>query len=127
MCTYKMSITVVVTLNSTVYDFQNNVARVQTNFIQAIASAANVNASSVVINSITTANRRRSRNILSAVGNRNMHGMHGVCVHTTLWGAEELHPLHPHIKGGVRVIDHSWEARHEVHATAHPLKMHSLS
>ena len=122
-------IRVVVTLNLTVDDFQNNVAGVQTNLIQALASAAHVPVSSVIINSITSVttstNRRRSMNILLAV--EDISGMHGVCVHTTLWGAEELHPLHPHIKGGVRVIDHSWEARHEVHATAHPLKMHSLS
>lgn len=51
-CTYYKRIQAIVSLNATVYDFNNNVGGVRTSFIAAIAAAANVSTNKVTINGV---------------------------------------------------------------------------
>ena len=51
-CTYYKRIQAIVTLNATVYDFNNNVKGVRTAFIAAMAAAANVSTQHVSINGV---------------------------------------------------------------------------
>jgi hypothetical protein len=54
-CTYYKQIQAIVTLNTTLYDFNNNVGEIQAAFLQAMAAAANVSSSQVVINGVVDA------------------------------------------------------------------------
>jgi hypothetical protein len=51
-CTYYKRIQAIITLNSTAYDFNNNVGGVRTAFIAAMAAAANVSTQYVSINGV---------------------------------------------------------------------------
>jgi hypothetical protein len=55
-CTYYKRIQAIVTLNATVYDFNNNIGGVRTNFIAAMAAAANVTTNHVTINGVVNRN-----------------------------------------------------------------------
>lgn len=51
-CTYYKRIQAIVTLNATVYDFNNDVGGVKTAFLSAMAAAANVSSSHITINGV---------------------------------------------------------------------------
>ena len=51
-CTYYKQIQAIVTLNTTLHDFNNDVAGIKTGFLSAMGAAANVSASQVVINGV---------------------------------------------------------------------------
>ena len=53
-CTYYKRIQAIVTLNSTAYDFNNNVGGVRDAFIAAMAAAANVQSQHVTINGVVS-------------------------------------------------------------------------
>lgn len=69
-CTYYKQIQAIVTLNTTLYDFNNNVNGIQTSFLQAMGAAANVSASQVIINGVvdSTAPAARGGRRLFSVG-----------------------------------------------------------
>jgi hypothetical protein len=53
-CTYYKQIQAIVTLNATIYEFNNDVGGVRTAFLAAMAAAANVTADHVVINGVVS-------------------------------------------------------------------------
>jgi hypothetical protein len=53
-CTYYKQIQAIVTLNATIYEFNNDVGGVKTAFLSAMAAAANVTADHVVINGVVS-------------------------------------------------------------------------
>jgi hypothetical protein len=53
-CTYYKQIQAIVTLNATLYEFNNDVGGVKTAFLAAMAAAANVTADHVVINGVVS-------------------------------------------------------------------------
>ncbi len=70
-CTYYKRIQAIVSLNATVYDFNNNIDGVRTAFIAAIAAAANVTTNKVTINGVVARVGGGSRRLLSIT-----HRMH---------------------------------------------------
>ena len=71
-CTYYKRIQAIVTLNSTAYDFNNNVGGVRDAFIAAMAAAANVQSQHVTINGVVSRSTARSgsRRLLSLPSSR---------------------------------------------------------
>jgi len=109
-CAYKKQITAVVTLNTTLYNFNNNVNGVQTAFLQAVAAAAGVSPSQVVVNTVvsSTGNRR----LLSEKSNK------FIDVYASVRGAERLHRLDAHLARHSLTLHkgHSWQEAHSLTA-----------
>jgi hypothetical protein len=107
-CTYTKQISATVTLNSTASDFQSNVNNVQTNFKLAIAAAAGVDVSKVIINGISSGTGRR---LLSLRARDEV-----ISVRATALGATGLHGLPQHLArhSPFLHIDHSWSEAHKV-------------
>ena len=109
-CAYSKKISAVVTLNSTVSNFNSNFGGVKDAFINAVASAAGVSASQVSIG-----------NVAPKTGGRRLLGEGSLIdVHTSIEGAERLHKLDMHLKkhSAFLHVDHVWEERHSVISTA---------
>ena len=68
-CTYYKQLQAIVTLNSTLYEFNNDIGGVRTAFLNAMAAAANVTADHVVINGVVShlLNPGGGRRLFSAV------------------------------------------------------------
>ena len=109
-CAYTKRITAVVTLNTSLTNFNGNVGGVQTSFLAAVASAAGVTPSQVVIN-----------NVASSGGSRRLLGYSTpmIDVRATVHGAERLRNLAGHLaRHDARLHQgHSWEENHSVQPT----------
>jgi hypothetical protein len=67
-CTYYKQIQAIVTLNATLYDFNNDVGGVKTAFIAAMGAAANVSTDHVIINGVISHAASGARRLLSVDG-----------------------------------------------------------
>lgn len=114
-CTYYKQIQAVVTLNSTLWEFNNNVNGVRTAFIAAMAAAAGVQPSQVTINGVVIRNRRR--NLLSLTSDT--APAQTIEVHASVTGSVRLRDLDKHLSRHNKNlhIDHKWEQAHKVLAT----------
>jgi hypothetical protein len=138
-CTYYKQIQAVVTLNATLWEFNNDIGGVRTAFIAAMAAAAGVQPSQVTINGVVIRNRRR--NLLSIAtdfiaadsGDSNATGrqllsvpsesspsqsQQTIEVHTSVIGSTRLRDLDKHLERHNKNlhITHRWEQAHKVHA-----------
>jgi hypothetical protein len=117
-CTYYKQIQAVVTLNATLWEFNNDINGVRTAFIAAMASAAGVHTSFVTINEVLTQGGRR-RALLSVES-----GAEGVRetinVHASVTGAVKLRDLDKHLArhSSTLHIAHRWEQAPQIHAVA---------
>ena len=111
VCTYTKRITAVITLNSTLYNFNNDVGGVKTALINAVATAAGVTASKVTINS--AAQKTGNRRLLELSGSHSF-----IDVHTVIEGAERLRGLDLHLAKHSATLhkDHSWQEAHTLSA-----------
>jgi hypothetical protein len=123
-CTYYKQIQAVVTLNVSAADFNNNVNNVKTNFISAMAAAAQVPTNRVTINGVLGKSRRR--NLLAATTKEDMinskSDTQGIDVHATVLGAVRLHDLDKQmalISKGVH-LRHVWAESHKINAKDAP-------
>jgi hypothetical protein len=113
-CTYTKQISATVTLNSTASDFRDNINNVQTNFKAAIAAAAGVDVSKVVINGFSP--QASGRRLLSVSG-ANAAPREVISVRATVIGATRLHGLSDHIAAKHSPflhLDHTWAEAHRV-------------
>jgi hypothetical protein len=109
-CSYTKRITAVVTLNTTLMNFESDVGGVRTAFIAAVASAAGVVPSKVAINGV--AQKATGRRLLSA-------SPYLIDVRTTIHGAERLQNLAGHLaRHSIHLHQaHRWETDHRVQPT----------
>lgn len=109
-CAYTKKITAVVTLNTTLSNFQSDVGGVRTAFIAAVASAAGVTQSQVTINGVVQ--KTGGRRLLSV-------SPYLIDVRATVHGAERLRGLANHLaRHSVHLHQsHTWEEDHSVHPT----------
>jgi hypothetical protein len=109
-CAYTKKITAVVTLNTTLSNFQSDVGGVRTAFIAAVASAAGVTQSQVTINGVVQ--KAGGRRLLSV-------SPYLIDVRATVHGAERLRGLANHLaRHSVHLHQsHTWEEDHSVHPT----------
>jgi hypothetical protein len=113
-CTYYKQIQAIVTLNATMWEFQNNVNGVRTAFIAAMAAAAGVQPSQVTINDVLAQTGRR----LLALSSGDQRGM--IDVHASVHGAVVLNDLDKHLNRHIENlhISHSWKQAPQVRAVA---------
>ena len=113
-CTYYKQIQAIVTLNATMWEFQNNVNGVRTAFIAAMAAAAGVQPSQVTINDVLAQTGRR----LLALSSGQQKGM--IDVHASVHGAVVLKDLDKHLNRHIENlhISHSWKQAPQVRAVA---------
>ena len=117
-CTYYKQIQAIVTLNATLWEFNNDINGVRTAFIAAMAAAAGVHTSFVTINEVMTQGGRR-RALLSVES-----GTEGVRetinVHASVSGAVKLRDLDKHLgrHSSTLHIAHRWEQAPQIHAVA---------
>jgi hypothetical protein len=120
-CTYYKQIQAVVTLNATLWEFNNDINGVRTAFIAAMAAAAGVHPSYVTINEVMTrgAGRRRALLSVSADGGDSMETIN---VHASVMGAVRLRDLDTHLRrhSPTLHISHRWEQAPQIHAVAIP-------
>jgi hypothetical protein len=69
-CTYYKRIQAIVTLNSTAYDFNNNVGGVRDSFLAAMAAAANVTTNHITINGVIARSSAVGSRRLLSIGSR---------------------------------------------------------
>ena len=120
-CSYHKVIQAVVTVNSTVNSFLQDVGGVQTAFINTLALAAHVDPSQVVINSVASADQsmRRLRRLLGLPSPEDERELpEGVHVTASIAGVNELRDPALHQHGGLKILEHSWEELHLVSARA---------
>jgi hypothetical protein len=112
-CTYYKQIQAVVTLNATLWEFNNDINGVRTAFINAMAAAAGVHPSYVTINDVLAQGRRRR--LLSAGD-----GIETIDVHASVTGAVKLRDLDKHLNrhSSKLHIAHRWEQAPQIHAIA---------
>ena len=108
-CAYSKKITAVVTLNTTVSSFSNDVGGVRTSFVNAVATAAGVAASQVSIAGVVS-KKGAGRRLLSDEAWDEL-----IDVHTDIEGAERLHQLDQHLNQ--LHVQHRWEERHSLIST----------
>ena len=115
-CTYYKQIQAVVTLNATLWEFNNDINGVRTAFINAMAAAAGVHPSYVTINEVMAQGRRR-RNLLSDDGS---YAGETINVHASVTGAVKLRDLDKHLNrhSASLHIAHRWEQAPQIHAIA---------
>jgi hypothetical protein len=114
-CTYYKQIQAIVTLNATVWEFNNDINGVRTAFIAAMASAAGVHPSFVTINEVMAQGRRR-RNLLSLSDG----GRETIDVHASITGAVKLRDLDKHLNrhSSTLHIAHRWVQAPQIVAVA---------
>ena len=107
-CTYTKKISATVTLNTTKSDFDSDVGGVKTAFLAAIAAAAGVDPSQVVINFVSSGTGRR---LLSA----DFHPEF-ISVRSIVHGATSLEGLSGHLAMHSATLHqgHTWEEMHSV-------------
>jgi hypothetical protein len=134
-CTYYKQIQAVVTLNATLWEFNNDIGGVRTAFIAAMAAAAGVQPSQVTINGVVIRNRRRNLLSVSAAfavddngTNRQLlsvpsdsspsRSQQTIEVHTSVIGSTRLRDLDKHLDRHNKNlhITHRWEQAHKVMA-----------
>jgi len=118
-CTYYKQIQAIVTLNATLWEFQNDINGVRTAFIAAMAAAAGVHSSQVTINDVVSQNRRRRLLALPADDQPVPDGMQQVInVHASVLGAVHLRDLDKHLNrhSPTLHVSHSWEQAQRVMA-----------
>lgn len=114
-CTYYKQIQAIVTLNATVWEFNNDINGVRTAFIAAMAAAAGVHPSFVTINEVMAQGRRR-RNLLSL----SEDGRETIDVHASITGAVKLRDLDKHLNrhDSTLHIAHRWVQAPQIVAVA---------
>jgi hypothetical protein len=114
-CTYYKQIQAIVTLNATLWEFNNDINGVRTAFINAMAAAAGVHPSYVTINDVLAQGRRRR---LLSVGSGD--GIETIDVHASVTGAVKLRDLDKHLNrhSSKLHIAHRWEQAPRIHAVA---------
>ena len=123
-CTYFKQIQAIVTLKVTLYEFNNNINNVKTNFLSAMAAAAKVPTSRITINGVITRNRRR--NLLAATTKEDVansaRDVTGIDVHATILGAVTLHDLDKQMKLFDKDLHmrHVWAESHRINAKDAP-------
>jgi hypothetical protein len=80
VCSYFKKIDAVINLNVSLYDFQNNVGNIQTDFISALANAGGVLPSNVIINGVSLTKNRRGMT-------------EGIEIHSTVVGTVHMQGL----------------------------------
>ena len=119
-CAYSKKIYAIVTINSTVAQFNADVNSVKTNFVSAVATAAGVAPSHVTIHSVTSKTPTVGRRLLSLKKiDLNAAPMHeDIEIHTSVRGATHLHNLDKHLAklhpNGKIHVRHQWEEAHEL-------------
>lgn len=121
-CTYYKQIQAIVTLNATLWEFQNDIGGVRTAFIAAMASAAGVHSSQVTINEVMTKSRRRNLLALASDGKDVGKERETIQVHASVLGAVHLRDLDKHLErhNPSLHISHRWEQAQTVKAV--PIK-----
>jgi hypothetical protein len=117
-CTYYKQIQAIVTLNATLWEFNNDINGVRTAFIAAMAAAAGVHPSYVTINDvITQGGRRRALLSIDAGG---ADSIETINVHASVMGAVHLRDLDKHLRrhSPTLHIAHKWEQAPQIHAVA---------
>lgn len=111
-CTYYKEIQAIVTLNATMWEFQNDINGVRTAFIAAMAAAAGVQPSQVSINDVITQSRRRR--LLSLEEKKR----EPIDVHASILGAVSLRDLDKHLNRHADFlhIAHQWKQAPKVKA-----------
>jgi len=105
VCFYTKKIQAVVTLNSTVDAFTQNVDNIQQNFLAAIAAAAGVDPTKVTIVSVSK----------HGGGGRRLLGHEGVEIVALVEGAHTLSNIETHVaQRGLHIHSHSWRESHTV-------------
>jgi len=108
-CTYYKQIQAVVTLNATLWEFNNNVNGVKTAFIAAMAAAAGVQPSQITINDVMSKSRRRRLLALDSDGEL-------IDVHASIIGSVKLKDLDQHLnrhKENLHV-QHQWKRAQKI-------------
>jgi hypothetical protein len=116
-CTYYKQIQAVVTLNATLWEFNNDINGVRTAFIHAMAAAAGVHPNYVTINEVMTQGRRRRALLSLEDGNGERETIN---VHASVTGAVRLRDLDKHLNrhSSLLHIAHRWEQAPQIHAVA---------
>lgn len=114
-CTYYKQIQAIVTLNATLWEFQNDINGVRTAFIAAMAAAAGVQPSQVTINDVLTQSQRRR--LLSEDGG---NARELIDVHASVTGAVHLRDLDKHLNRHIEKLHvaHTWKQAPQVRAVA---------
>ena len=117
-CTYYKQIQAVVTLNATLWEFNNDINGVRTAFIAAMAAAAGVHPSYVTINEVMSQGRRRRALLSVDSGGDDSHET--INVHASVTGAVRLRDLDKHLgrHSSTLHIAHRWEQAPQIHAVA---------
>jgi hypothetical protein len=117
-CTYYKQIQAVVTLNATLWEFNNDINGVRTAFIAAMASAAGVHPSYVTINEVMPQGGRRRR--LLSLDSKADDLQETINVHASVTGAVKLRDLDKHLNrhSATLHISHRWEQAPQIHAVA---------
>jgi len=112
-CTYYKEIQAIVTLNATLWEFQNDINGVRTAFISAMAAAAGVQPSQVTINDVLTQSGRRR-----LLSDRKEGGM--IDVHASVTGSVQLRDLDKHLDRHIEKlhVSHTWKQAPQVRAVA---------
>lgn len=118
-CTYYKQIQAVVTLNATLWEFNNDINGVRTAFIAAMAAAAGVHTSYVTINEVVTSGGRR-RALLSVSSEGGAGSTETINVHASVMGAVRLRDLDTHLRrhSPTLHVSHRWEQAPQIHAVA---------
>jgi hypothetical protein len=114
-CTYYKQIQAIVTLNATLWEFNNDIGGVRTAFINAMAAAAGVHPNYVTINDVMTQGRRR-RHLLAL----EPEPRETIDVHASITGAVKLRDLDKHLNrhsDGLHIA-HRWEQAPQIMAVA---------
>lgn len=117
-CTYYKQIQAIVTLNATLWEFNNDINGVRTAFIAAMAAAAGVHPSYVTINEVLTqGGRRRALLSIDSIGGDSIETIN---VHASVMGAVHLRDLEKHLRrhSPTLHIAHKWEQAPQIHAVA---------
>jgi hypothetical protein len=117
-CSYYKQIQAVVTLNATLWEFNNDVNGVRTAFIAAMAAAAGVHPSFVTINEVLTQARRR-RALLS-ISTKEGDAREMIDVHASVTGAVRLRDLDKHLdRHSTQLhVSHRWVQAPQIQAVA---------
>lgn len=117
-CTYYKQIQAVVTLNATLWEFNNDINGVRTAFIAAMAAAAGVHPSYVTINEVMAQGRRRRLLSIENLGAGD--SQETINVHASVTGAVKLRDLDKHLNrhSATLHISHRWVQAPQIHAMA---------
>jgi len=112
-CTYYREIQAIVTLNATLWEFQNDYNGVRTAFISAMAAAAGVQPSQVTINDVFAKTVRRRLLADQKEGGK-------IDVHASIIGSVQLRDLDKHLDRHIEKLHvaHTWKQAPQVRAVA---------